>query len=57
MRLLVFNANASSHSLNMHGQLPNGARCLNFDLGLYLHPFYVCEISDGSGDIAPKHIQ
>ena len=42
---------------NMHGQLPNEARCPNFDLSLYLHPFYVCESSEGSRDIAPKHIQ
>ena len=24
---------------------------------IYLHPFYVCESSEGSRDIAPKHIQ
>ena len=41
----------------MHGQLPYGARCPNFDLSLYLHPFYVCECIECSGDIAPKHIQ
>ena len=35
----------------MHRQLPNGARCPNFDLSLYLHHFYVCESSEGSGDI------
>ena len=33
------------------------ARCPNFDLSLYLHPFYVYESSEGSGDIAPMHIQ
>ena len=57
MRCLVLNANALSHSLNMHGQLPNEARCPNFDLSLFLHPFYVCKSSEGSRDIAPKHIQ
>ena len=57
MRFLVLNANAHMHSLNTHGQLPNGARYPNFDLHIYLHPFYVCESSEGFGDIAPKHIQ
>ena len=41
----------------MLGQLPNEARCPNFDLRFNLHPFYVCESSEGSQDIAPKHIQ
>ena len=41
----------------MREQLPNGARCPNFDVSLYQHPFYVCESSEVSGDIAPKHIQ
>ena len=41
----------------MHGQLPNEARCPNFDMSLYLQPFYVFESSEDSGDIAPKHIQ
>ena len=40
----------------MHGQLPNEPRCPNFDMSLNLHPFYVCESSEGSGEIAPKHI-
>ena len=38
----------------MHGQLPSGARCLNFGLNLYLHSFYVCESSEGPGDAASK---
>ena len=57
MRFFVLNAKSKNHSLSMHGQLPNGARCPSLDLSLYLYPFYVCESSEGSRDIAPKHIQ
>ena len=47
----VLNANAQSHSLNMHRQLPSGDRYPNFDMSLYLHHFYVCESSEGYKEI------
>ena len=39
---LVFIAHAISCSLNMHGQLSSGARCL------CIHPFYMCTSSEES---------
>ena len=41
----------------MHGQLPYGARCPNFDLNHYLHPLYVCASSKDSGEAAHMHPQ
>ena len=32
-------------------------RCLNFGLNLYLHPFYGCASSKGSGEAAYMHRQ
>ena len=55
--IVVNNHQNNVNSTFLSHQLPNGARCPNFDLSLYLHPFYVCESSEGSGDSAPKHIQ
>ena len=43
-------AHAKRHSLNVHCQLPSGARCLNFGLSIYLQPLYVCMCSEGSGE-------
>ena len=40
--------------LNMHGQLQNGARCLNFGLKLFYVPFFEFVSSEGSGDAAHK---
>ena len=51
---LVLNAHVEGHSLNMHGQILSGVRCLNFGLNLYLHSFYVCASSGGPGDAASK---
>ena len=41
----------------MHWQVRCRARCLNFGLDLYLHPFYVCASSKGSGEVAYMHRQ
>ena len=54
---LVLNAHVEGHSLNMHGQLLSGVRCLNFGLNLYLHSFYVCASSGGPGDAASKRMR
>ena len=51
---LVLNAHEEGHSLNMHGQLLSGVRCLNFGLNLYLHSFYLYISSEGPGDAASK---
>ena len=43
--------------LNMHGQLPSGARCIHFGLSLYLHNC-VCvhhTRSEGSGNTVHMH--
>ena len=47
---LVSIAHAKRHSLNVHCQLPSGAKCLNFGLSIYLQPLYVCACSEGSGE-------
>ena len=47
---LVSIAHAKRHSLNVHCQLPSGARCLNFGLSIFLQPLYVCACSEGSGE-------
>ena len=44
-----------SHSLNMHAQLPSGARGLNIDLGLYLHSYCLYTSIKGSGETACMH--
>ena len=41
----------------MHWQVRCWARCLNFGLNLYLHPFYVSASSKGSGEAAYMHRQ
>ena len=46
----------NSLSLNMHGQLPSRARCLNCDLNLYLHLFYLNASSKDSGEIVRMRI-
>ena len=49
---LVLKSHVEGHSLNMHGQLLSGVRCLNFSLNLYRNSFYVCASSGGPGDAA-----
>ena len=51
---MVLNAHVEGHSLNVHGQIQSGVRCLNFGLDLYLHSFYICASSGGPDDAASK---
>ena len=50
MCFFVSIAHAKRHSLNVHCQLPSGAKCLNFGLSIYLQQLYVCMCSEGSGE-------
>ena len=39
-------------SLNTHAEVSIGVRRLKFDMGLYLHPYFIIASSEGSGEHA-----
>ena len=51
-KILVFNTCAQKPHLNAHADITSGARDLNFDLSLHLHPYFVYASSKGSGESA-----
>ena len=42
------------HFSNMLVKLPSGTRCIMLYLNLHLRPYFVCAISEGSGETAHK---
>ena len=47
----------SIHSLNVHDQLSSAARSLNLGLSFYLHAFFRCASTEGSGESVQRHVQ